>query len=95
MAARPRGASSEQARLKQVRAFLNEQARYIKLRQEQLYTTQQEWKRDMRTLNAAEGGEAAARLHAIMRKVRHILEWQSTRLNEDTEQVLASFRWVR
>ncbi|KAL1499383.1 hypothetical protein AB1Y20_011589 [Prymnesium parvum] len=87
---------AERAKLKQIRAFLNSQARYIKSRQQQLLETQQEWKRDMRALVAIEmPPEQAAGLHEIMRKVRVMLERQSSRLNEDTEQVQASFRWLR
>ena len=70
-------AAAERARLKQVRSFLNAQARMIKGRQAQLHADQQSWKRHMRQLTASgSGGDEQERMHAIMRKLRHTIEQQ-------------------
>lgn len=89
---------AERARLKQVRSFLNAQARLIKGRQAQLHADQQAWKRNMRALTSsppAGGGEEHERMHAIMRKLRHTIERQASTLNDDTEHLQSCFLWLR
>jgi len=85
----------ELQRLQQARSFLNSQARHIRARQQQIYATQQEWKKDMKRVGQVKDSEQQGALRSTMRQVRHILERQSVRLNEETEQVQASFAWVK
>ena len=103
--------AAERAKLKQVRSFLNSQARLIKGRQAQLQADQAAWKRSMKALvgasggggvgggmgaaGDASGGEESERLHAIMRKLRHTIERQASTLNDDTEHLQSCFLWLK
>ncbi len=87
--------AQERVRLRQARSSINARARDLRARQERVLAMQAEWKADMRKVSALVPGDEQDAITSMMRESRRILERETARLNEETEEVQASIRWVK